>query len=87
MATKPAPELKEFPADSLEKKIYTLVDSLKEFIPIDNDRYRLSFGLYKYLSGDGDAPEILVNSTKINFVGIDKAEMVQKLNDGITGLK
>ena len=60
MATKAPSPVKVFPDSSLEKQVYSFVDSLKEFIPVDNDRNRLSYGLIKYLSGDGDAPEVLV---------------------------
>ena len=84
MATKPPPAVKEFSHDTIEKKVYTLVDSFQEFIPIPNDRYRLSFGLYKYLLGDGDAPEVLVNSTKIKITGIEKKELAAKLTQGIS---
>lgn len=86
MATKPPPPVKEFLPDSIEKKVYTLIDSLQDFIPIPNDRYRLSFGLYKYLLGDGDAPEVLVNSTKIKITGIGKTELAAKLTEGISKL-
>ena len=33
--------------------------------------------------GQGDAPEILVKTTKIKITGISEAELVKKLNDAI----
>jgi hypothetical protein len=34
MATLPPPSIKEFPDDSLEKKVYKMVHSLEENIPL-----------------------------------------------------
>lgn len=87
MSTKPAPAVKEFPADSIEKKVYNLVDSLEEYIPIANDRYRLSYGLFKYLNKEGDAPEILVKSTKVQIKGISQSELAEKLTQKISEIK
>lgn len=78
---------KEFPADSLEKQVYNIVDKFAENIPVTNDRYRLGFGLVKYLTGEGDAPEILVKSTKIKIIGISAAELAKKLNEEINAIK
>ena len=47
MATLPASPVKEFPENSLEKKVYSMVDSLVEYVPLMNDRNRLSFALLK----------------------------------------
>ena len=87
MSTKPAPEVNEFPADSLEKKVYSFVDELAEYIPVINDRYRLSYGIVKYLEGSGDSPETLVTSTKVDYKGISKDDLVKKLNEGIEKIK
>jgi hypothetical protein len=45
MTTKPPAEIKIFSEDNLVKQIYTTIDELKEIIPIENDRDRLSFCL------------------------------------------
>lgn len=87
MATKPASPVKLHPEDSIEKKIYNLVDSLKEYMPIDNDRNRLSYSLFKYLGGEGDAPEISLKSAKIRIEGIEYSELAQKLTDGLKVIK
>lgn len=87
MSTKAASPVKIFPDSSLEKQVYSFVDSLKEFIPVDNDRHRLSYGLLKYLSGDGDAPEVLVQSTKVEIANISASELAQKLTEGISKIK
>lgn len=87
MSTKAPSPVKEFPETSLEKQVYSLVDSLAEFIPFENDRNRLGYGLFKYISGDGDAPEVLLSSAKIQFENISTQELSQKLSDGLVKLK
>ena len=87
MATKAPSPVKVFPDSSLEKQVYSFVDSLKEFIPVDNDRNRLSYGLVKYMEGNGDAPEVLVQSTKVEIAIISASELAQKLTEGIGKIK
>ncbi len=87
MTTKAPSPVKSFPDTSMEKQVYTFVDSLKEYMPIDNDRNRLSYGLVKYLSGEGDPPEILVQSTKVHIKDISASELAQKLTEGISKIK
>ena len=83
MATKPASPVKEFPDNSIEKKTYNLVESLSEFLPVPNDRNRLAYGLIKYIDGEGDSPNILLKSTKVEIQGIDIEELAKKISDGI----
>jgi len=87
MSTKAASPIKIFPDSSLEKQVYSLVDSLSEFIPVENDRYRLGYGLVKYVEGNGDAPEILVKSTKVEIANISASELAQNLSEGISKIK
>ncbi|MBM4171960.1 MAG: hypothetical protein FJ214_08850 [Ignavibacteria bacterium] len=84
MTTLSAPGTKLYPENSIEKKVYGIVEQFKEFIPVMNDRNRLGFCLYKYVKGGGDKPEILVKSTKINVVGISKEDLAKKLNEEIS---
>jgi len=81
MSTLPGPKTQGADPNSLEKKIYNIVDKFASNIPVQNDRYRLGYTLFKYMSGEGDAPEILVNSTKIQIEGITKAELAASLNE------
>ena len=67
MTTLPPPKTKEFPQSSIEKQVHNLVELLAKQLPIPNDRIRLAFGLYKYLSGEGDQPEVLVASLKLRI--------------------
>ena len=83
MTTLPPPKTDFFSPDSLEKQVYALVDNYKENIPIMNDRYRLSFSLFKYLSGEGDEPLISVKSAKLKLVGLTEKELAVKLSEDL----
>jgi len=81
MSTLPGPKTQQADPNSLEKKVYDIVEKFASNIPVQNDRYRLGYTLFKYMSGEGDTPEILVNSTKIQIEGITKAELAASLNE------
>jgi len=81
MTTLPPPNTKEFPKSSTEKKVYNIVELFSEYLPITNDRNRLAFGLYKFLSGEGDPPEVLVRSTKLKVEGITLDELAKNIKE------
>jgi hypothetical protein len=81
MTTLPPPATKLFPENSVEKQCYNITEMFKENIPIMNDRNRLGYCLYKFVKGEGDAPEILVKSTKIKIVEISKEELATKISE------
>jgi hypothetical protein len=87
MTTLPPPVTKQFPNDSLEKKVYNVVNKFREFLPIENDRNRLGFSLYKYVTGEGDEPGILVKSTKVKVEGISLKELAQRITVEIDKIK
>lgn len=87
MSTLPPPSVKKSSDDSLESKVYTIVESLKDYIPVMNDRNRLGFGLYKYLKGEGDKPEILVKTSKLNVKNISLDKLAEKINVELSKLK
>ncbi len=87
MTTLPPPKTFEFSPDTLEKKVYNLVETLKDFIPITNDRYRLAFSLLKYLNGEGDEPMISVKANKLKLQGITESELAKKLEEGLSKIK
>jgi len=87
MSTLPPPATKKFPEDSIEKKCYAIAELLTEFIPAMNERNRLGFNLYKYVTGEGDAPEIIVRNAKIVFQGITEKELVNKISAEIEKIK
>lgn len=61
--------------DQTEKKIYKIIDELKEYIPLNNDRNRLAYTLVQYKNGGGDTPGVLIKSTKIKITGISADEL------------
>jgi hypothetical protein len=87
MSTLPPPKVKKAPEDSLESKVYTMVEKFKEYIPTASDRNRLSYCLFKYLNGEGDAPIILLKTSKINYEGISKNELAKKLDEALSNIK
>jgi len=80
MTTLPPPGTKEFPETSLEKKVYAIAESFSQYIPIINDRNRLGYCLYKFVSGEGDPPKVLLRSAKIKVVGIPIDELAEKID-------
>jgi len=52
MTSKPPSEINYAGDDNLAKRIYSAIDEFKEFIPIDNERYRLSFCLKMYFDDE-----------------------------------
>jgi hypothetical protein len=87
MTTLPPPKVKKSPEDSLESKVYVIVDNYKEFIPLPSDRNRLSYCMYKYLNGEGDAPIITLKTSKINFEGISREDLAKKLDEDLKNIK
>lgn len=87
MTTLPPAATRLFPENSPEKQVYNLVERFAEYIPVQNDRYRLSYNLLKYFQGEGDHPEILVKSTKIKITGIEPLELARRLEAELQDLK
>jgi len=81
VSTLPPPSTKKFPEDSLESKVYKIVEELKEYLPVLNDRNRLGFSLYLYMKGEGDKPEVLIKNLKLTVNNISEDELVQKINN------
>ncbi len=86
MSTLPPPDVQKFPESSLEKKVYNIVESFKEYLPIANDRNRLGFNLYKYMKGEGDDPSIIVKNAKVQINRITEKELAEKLKIAIEKL-
>lgn len=87
MTTLPPPGTDQFPDDSVEKQVYNIVDGLKDYLPIMNDRNRLGFCLYKYMKGEGDSPEVIVKTNKLIVEGITPEELASKINTELDKLK
>ncbi len=80
MSTLPPPSTKKFPEDSLEAKVYKIVESFKEYLPVLNDRNRLGFSLFLFMKGEGDKPEILIPNLKMTIQNISPEELTKKIN-------
>jgi len=87
MATLPPPSIKEFAESSIEKKVYSMVETLEENIPLMNDRNRLAFALLNYLKGQGDPPEITVRNNKLSLNNISESELAKLLETKIAEIK
>ena len=87
MSTLPPPSTKKFPEDSLESKVYRIVEELKEYLPVLNDRNRLGFSLYSYMKGEGDKPEVLIKSLKLSIEKISPVELTEKINQDLAKIK
>ncbi len=87
MTTLPPPAVKYFPEDSIEKKCYTFAESLKDYVPVPNDRNRLAFNIYRYVKGEGDIPEVIVKNTKIKIEGISALELAKKIEEEVKNIK
>lgn len=87
MSTLPPSKVKQFSEDSLEKQIYSMVDSLEENIPIMNDRNRLAFALLNFLRGKGDAPNITVRNNKLTLNNITREELSSLIDSKLAEIK
>ncbi len=87
MTTLPSPGTNPFPDDSVEKQVYNIVDGLKEYLPIMNDRNRLGFCLYKYMKGEGDTPDVIVKTNKLILEGITPEEFASKISTELDKIK
>jgi len=87
MATLPPSSVKEFSDDSIEKKVYSMVHSLEDKIPLMNDRNRLAFALLNYIKGEGDAPIITVKNNKLTLENISEKDLAEILDSKMAELK
>jgi len=87
MTTLAPPATNNFPDDSLEKQVYNIVEKYSENIPIPNDRNRLSFNLYRFMTGEGDPPEISVKTSKLKLEGLTEKELSAKLSEELNNIK
>jgi len=87
MATLAPSPVKEFSEDSIEKKVYSFIDSLEKYIPLMNDRNRLSFSLLNYLRGEGDPPEITVRNNKLTLENTTQSELAKMIDAKLPELR
>ena len=87
MTTLNPPATQKFPENSIERKVYQIVQELAVYLPVANDRNRLGFALYKYMIGEGDHPNELVSTTKVLIEGISPEELARKITAEIDKIK
>jgi len=80
MTTLTPPGTIQFPDSSLEKKVYNIVESFANHIPITNDKNRLGYCLFKFMKGEGDPPNVALRSAKIKVVGISVDDLAKKID-------
>ena len=80
MSTLPAPGTSNFPADSIEKQVYTIIENLSDYLPVMNDRNRLGYALFKYMQGEGDSPFITLKNAKVKIQGIELEDLAKKIS-------
>ncbi len=78
---------KHFPAESLEAQLYGMVEKYKEQIPRMNDRNRLGYNLYKFMTGEGDSPLVIVKNNKLVLKGITEEELAAKFEEDLKNIK
>ncbi len=64
MTTKPPASVKEADPNSPLKKIYSMVEELKDIIPVTNERYRLAYCLNKFHNGEANSLKETLISAK-----------------------
>jgi len=79
--------VKVVPAESIEKKVYNIIENYVQYLPIVNDRNRLGFDLYKYVIGEGDEPLIAIRNAKVKVEGISVEELSSKISEDIKHFK
>ena len=75
MTTKPPSKIKPAEASESVKKIYEMVESLKDIIPFPNDRYRLGFCLNRYFDGEASTIKEAVFSAKPESCTVSISEL------------
>jgi hypothetical protein len=83
MTSLPPAPVKPFPETSIEKKAYSIAESLAEYLPIMNDRNRLGFNLYRHLKGEGDDIQTIVRTNKFTIEKISKEELIQLIEQKV----
>ena len=80
MSILPSPETSKFPDDSIEKRVYNIIEDLRAYLPIINDRNRLGYSLFKYVIGEGDSPAVTLRNAKVKIDGISIEELAKKIS-------
>jgi hypothetical protein len=80
MSTLTSAGTNKFSDDSIEKRVYNIIESLIKYLPVLNDRNRLGYSLYKFMKGEGDNPAITLKNAKVKIEGISIEELAKKIS-------
>ena len=67
------------PDNSIEKKVYNIIERLSEYLPVVNDRNRLGFDLYKFVTNEGDEPLTILKNAKVKITGVTMEQLADKI--------
>lgn len=87
MTTKTPAKVKEEDPSSPVKIIYTMVDGLKDILPVMNDRYRLGFCLHKYYNGEANSIHEALASANPTSSKLDMKELEKIITEKYNNLK
>lgn len=87
MTSLPPAPIKPFPENSIEKKAYSIAESLADYLPIMNDRNRLGFNLYRHLRGEGDDISTIVITNKFTIEKISRDELISLIEEKVEAVK
>ncbi len=74
-------------SDSLEEKVYSFINTFSEFLPVENDRNRLSFDLLKSIRGEGDSVFTTIKKNKLHIEKISLEDLAHKVENGLKEIK
>jgi hypothetical protein len=88
MTTKPPAEVKYFDVEASIKKLYSSIDELEDFLPVPNDRNRLSFCLNMYLNNETETiynaiVQAQPRSSTVNYNELEKLVLKKFEEKGI----
>jgi hypothetical protein len=89
MTTKPPSGVNYASDDNFVKKIYSAIDELKDVIPVDNERYRLSFCFTMYFNNEIENMLDTIDqadprSSKIDYINLEKKINQLFIEKGLT---
>ena len=80
MTTKPPAEVKLNEDTDTVKILYTAVDGLQDFIPVHNDRNRLSFCVNLYLNNETETLKSAIEQASPRSCTINYSELEKKID-------
>jgi hypothetical protein len=86
MTTLPPAHVQKFLEETLESKVYAVAEEMKEFMPLDNDRNRLGFNLFKKFKGEGDDVATIFRTNKFHIQGINKKDLIKLIEEKISNI-